>query len=127
VADETTKPKRGVQLIIMSDAEHRALREVLVLVREAAARGQDPDFDELGRAAMRSAWWAARKDVFDRGLAAFDRSVRWDRAGRVYFGLSPACAQALTSALERTRPMWDDARRGTKHVRWFLRRLRSSK
>lgn len=107
----------------MSDASLRALREVLVPIREASAKMQDPDFDAEGRSAMRSAWFATRSDTFDNGLAALDSAVTWNRAGRVYFGLTPACGRAIVNTLERTRPMWDGLSRDARHLRWFVGRL----
>lgn len=107
-----------IVLVLMTRAERDVLRELAVVVDDLTARPED-----FAAHRARLVNLAARAS-FRRAIEALNDAVRWDRAGRVYFGLSPACATALVVALERTRPMWEDRRHG-KHVAWFVRRLRA--
>lgn len=112
-----------MKVVLLSDAELRALREVAVAVDHLGVvytgEGPQPSI----RPVIEKVREAGNRPALRRAIQALDNAVRWDRAGRVYFGLTPACARALRVALERTRPMWDSGRRDTVHVRWFLRRL----
>ena len=90
----------SVRVVLLTTAEVAALRDMITLTGGAPS---------------------ARIRRADEALAA---SVRWDRAGRVFFGLTPAASTALVVALERTRGMWEIGR-NAKHVSWFVRRLRA--
>lgn len=101
---------------MLNQSEWLALRDMAVLIDEATARGEVVPRADLVDLANRPAFRGA--------INALDHAVRWDRAGRVYFALTPAASRAVEGALLRTERFWDDGTRGIQHVRWFLRRLR---
>jgi len=111
-----------MMLVLLSPAEFRVLRELAANVDHLGALSRERGVDMMSRPVIDAIREASASPALRRAVAQLDVAVRWDRAGRVYFGLTPACARNLVAALTRTRPMWD-AGRGAQHVRWFLRRL----
>lgn len=115
---------RGIRFTLITKAEADAAHEALDAASlYADTHGTDGGWGEAHHRLMK----VGRARANTSARLALGRSVHWDRAGRVYFGLTPGCAQELAITLTRLRPLWDTGGRRTAFTRWFLRRLEGSK